>query len=108
VTELQGRTFATWTLTSCMLCLICAKDPCNKSIYVATLLSFFIALLHFSLELMVYQTLGWWTALQPLTVATVSALWMGLGWNYYTRDALGLMPTLSEETTIQPGGTKDD
>ena len=27
VTELYGRTFATWTLTTCALCLICAKNP---------------------------------------------------------------------------------
>lgn len=109
VTELQGRTFATWTLTTCMLCLICAHNPCNQAIYGATLASFLIALLHFVLELTVYQTLGWMTALQPLIVASVSALWMALGWNYYTRDANALlMPTLSEETTVQPTATKDD
>lgn len=33
VSELQGRTFATWTLTSCLLCLICARNPCVPAIY---------------------------------------------------------------------------
>ena len=33
VTELYGRTFATWTLTTCALCLICAKNPRVPAIY---------------------------------------------------------------------------
>ena len=33
VNELFSRTFAVWTLTSCMLCLICARNPCNPAIY---------------------------------------------------------------------------
>jgi len=33
VTDLQARTFATWTLTSCLLCLICARNPCVPAIY---------------------------------------------------------------------------
>lgn len=33
VNELYGRTFAIWTLTTCVLCLICAKNPCVPAIY---------------------------------------------------------------------------
>ena len=33
VTDLAGRIFATWTLTSCVLCLICARNPCVPAIY---------------------------------------------------------------------------
>ena len=33
MTELYGRTFATWTLTTCALCLICAKNPRVPAIY---------------------------------------------------------------------------
>jgi hypothetical protein len=33
VNELYGRTFATWTLTTCALCLICAKNPHVRAIY---------------------------------------------------------------------------
>ena len=33
VTDLAGRIFSTWTLTSSMLCLICARNPCVPAIY---------------------------------------------------------------------------
>jgi len=84
VNDLFGRTFAMWTTLSCMLCLCCARNPCNKIVYGATLASFVIALLFFLGELCVFKTLGWRTALQPLVVALISAVWMSLGWNYYT------------------------
>ncbi|RMZ53570.1 hypothetical protein APUTEX25_003392 [Auxenochlorella protothecoides] len=108
VNDLQGRTFAVWTLTSSVLCLICARNPCVPSIYGATLASFAIALLHFLLELTVFGTLDWRGALQPGIVATVSVLWMGAGWNYYTSYAPRAEPTcvrgVSEEVTV----TKDE
>ena len=143
VTELCGRIFGIWTLLTCALCCICARNPCVPSIYGrlqqaevgcltlwtnvqtkvatggslcstslwpagATLFSFVAALCFFLLELFVYQTVGWKSALQPLIVAGescnsgqfsaiwdsislsvlhpagVSTLWMGAGWNYYT------------------------
>jgi hypothetical protein len=36
---------------------------------------------------LVFRTLGLKTAVQPLVVASVSSLWMALGWNYYTANA---------------------
>jgi hypothetical protein len=54
----------------------------------ATLGSFVIALVHFSLELFIYETLTISTAIQPLVIASISSLWMGAGWNYYTKHAL--------------------
>jgi hypothetical protein len=105
VTDLAGRIFATWTLTSCMLCLICARNPCVPAIYGATLGSFLIALLHFAMELMLFKTLGLATALQPMIVAGISSLWMGLGWNYYTFVAPRAEPTMSEDITVTQ---KDD
>lgn len=84
MTDLQGRTFAVWTLTSCVLCLICARNPCIPAIYGATLASFAIALVHFIVELLVFKTLDVTKALQPGVIATVSVLWMSLGWKYYT------------------------
>lgn len=33
VNDLYGRLFATWTLLTCGLCLICAKNPTNSAIY---------------------------------------------------------------------------
>ena len=93
VSALQARTFATWTLTSCLLCLICARNPCIPAIYGATLGSFLIALLHFLLELLAYKTVGLKTAIQPMIVAGVSSLWMIAGWNYYTAFAPHAEPT---------------
>ena len=93
VSALQARTFATWTLTSCLLCLICARNPCIPAIYGATLGSFLIALLHFLLELLVFKTVGLKTAIQPMIVAGVSSLWMIAGWNYYTAFAPHAEPT---------------
>lgn len=86
--DLFGRTFAMWTATSCMLCLCCAKNPCNQTVYGATLFSFVLALVFFLSELFVFKTLSWQKVLQPLTVAGVSVLWMGMGWNYYTSMAV--------------------
>jgi hypothetical protein len=56
-------------------------------------LSFVVALIHFLLELVVFRTLGVKTAVQPMVVAGVSVLWMGLGWNYYTKYAPTTEPT---------------
>jgi len=33
VTDLQARTFATWTLTTCMLCLLCSRYTSVVPIY---------------------------------------------------------------------------
>lgn len=82
--ELVARMFATWTLLSGGLCLICARNPCVPSIYGATVFSFAVALLYVLLELLVYNTISLSKAAQPLIVAGVSLLWMGAGWNYYT------------------------
>ncbi|CAL8462404.1 g1937 [Coccomyxa elongata] len=84
VNELYGRTFATWTVTTCALCLICAKNPRVPAIYGATLISFLAALVHFSLELLVFKTMSLKSAANPMIIAGLSALWMGAGWNYYT------------------------
>lgn len=33
VTPMLGRLFAAWTSVTCVLCLACARDPTNRSIY---------------------------------------------------------------------------
>ena len=33
VNDLYGRTFGMWTTLSCVLCLCCARNPCNKILY---------------------------------------------------------------------------
>ncbi|KAL3137025.1 hypothetical protein ABBQ32_006614 [Trebouxia sp. C0010 RCD-2024] len=106
VTELCGRVFAIWTLLTCALCCICARNPCVPSIYGATFFSFVAALCFFLLELFVYQTVSWKSALQPLIVAGVSTLWMGAGWNYYT--TLSLDPDSSIVSEPETESAKRD
>jgi len=81
-TPLQSRTFATWTLTSCMLCVLCARDPTQSGIYYATMGSFAIAFGHFVLESFLYETIGK-GLIVPFLISTLSFLWMFLGRNYY-------------------------
>lgn len=69
VNDLYGRLFATWTLLTCGLCLICARHPTNPAIYGATLLSFVVALAHFSCELLVFRTISLKGAASPMAVA---------------------------------------
>lgn len=106
VTELCGRVFSIWTLVTCGLCLICARNPCVPSIYGATLFSFVSALLFFLLEVLVYQTVSWQRALQPLIIAGVSTLWMGAGWNYYT--TMSLDPDFSTPSEVEAESAKQE
>jgi hypothetical protein len=69
VNDLYGRLFATWTLLTCGLCLICARHPTNPAIYGATLLSFVVALAHFTTELLVFRTMSLKGAASPMVVA---------------------------------------
>lgn len=135
VTDLTGRTFAAWTLTTCLLCIVCARNPCNASIYGetgqpagqticspasspclplllpqspversaarapalnptrthpapppgATLLSFVVAIVHFTAELLVFKTMDWQFALQPMVVAGEG----GSGWFRVLINTLG-------------------
>lgn len=86
VSELYGRTFAIWTSLSCVLCLVCARNPCNRPVYAATLASFLLAIFHFTTEAAIYKTLTWGKAMVPGMIAGFSTLWMGFGWNYYTSE----------------------
>ncbi|KAK9805834.1 hypothetical protein WJX73_005799 [Symbiochloris irregularis] len=97
VNDLYGRTFAIWTLTTCVLCLICAKNPCVPAIYGATLASFVAAFAHFSTEAIFFKTISWKSAANPMVVAGISLVWMGAGWNYYTNLARDPEFTLSED-----------
>lgn len=74
VTPLYGRTFATWTLTTCFMCILCARERCDPAsgLFTATLLSFVTALAHFSLEVVVFGTMSVRAAASPGLVASVS------------------------------------
>ncbi|KDD76759.1 hypothetical protein H632_c115p1 [Helicosporidium sp. ATCC 50920] len=108
VTDLTGRVFGLWTLTTCMMCLICARDPTNPAIYGATLGTFLIALGHFVTELVWFRTMTLRAAAPVLIIASVSSLWMIAGWSYYTRDAALIEPSISEEVTATTRGLYKD
>lgn len=68
-TPLAGRTFSVWTAVTCLVCLVTASDPDNKSLLKVTLGTFIIALLYFILELFVYKTVTLRTAIRPAIIA---------------------------------------
>eukprot|EP00198_Chlamydomonas_reinhardtii_P004110 XP_001693446.1 predicted protein [Chlamydomonas reinhardtii] len=84
VTPLLGRLFATWTLMTCALCLACARDPSNKTVYLTTLFSFAVALAFFLGELLIFKTLSIRGAISPMIVASISTTWLTLGLDFYT------------------------
>lgn len=70
VSPLYGRTFAVWTSVTCCLCVITAFNLDDQPIFLATLLSFFAALLHFVTEVFVYKTMTFSNSLSPLIVSS--------------------------------------
>lgn len=99
VTDLLGRLFAAWTTVTCILCLMCARDPTNKFIYGATLASFLVALAFFIPELLIHKTMSLKCALSPMIVAGLSTTWMVLGYNYYTGHCLTASTLASKAAT---------
>lgn len=80
LTALGARVFASWTLTTCCLCILCANegaDP-SSSIYVATAFSFGVALALFLQELAYHRTMTLQSAMSPMLVAIISLVWMGV------------------------------
>uniref|UniRef100_A0A7R9V3N2 Uncharacterized protein n=1 Tax=Chlamydomonas euryale TaxID=1486919 RepID=A0A7R9V3N2_9CHLO len=85
VTDAFGRLFGTWTVVTCMLCVVCANNISNGPIYAATLGSFGVAFTYMTLEMAVYKTIGLRGAMSPLIIAGVSIVWMGLGYSKYVK-----------------------
>mmetsp|Transcript_7882 Transcript_7882/g.13532 ORF Transcript_7882/g.13532 Transcript_7882/m.13532 type:complete len:144 (-) Transcript_7882:107-538(-) len=83
VTDLYGRTFATWTVLTCSLCVICALNLSSKPIYLATLLSFVYAAVHLGTEAFVFKTCSLASAASPVTIAVTTSTWMAIGWKHY-------------------------
>ena len=78
LTPLGARVFAAWTGTTCVLCLLCAYEGANPTtpIYLATALSFVVALALFIPELAVHSTMTWQSIASPALVASASLAWM--------------------------------
>lgn len=71
-TPLTARTFSVWTFLSGSLALICAYHLHERGIYIATLLSFILAAIYFTLELIVFQTvkLKDWSVAMSFAIAS--------------------------------------
>jgi hypothetical protein len=86
VTPLSARTFGTWTALSSIIRLYGAYHIDNPAVYEITLWTFGIAFGHFALEWLVYGTTKLGKGLAgPLVVSTVTASWMVVQWEGYTR-----------------------
>lgn len=86
VNGLSARLFGVWTMLSAILRLYCAFDIRNKSIYNLTLVSFFLAFIHFVLEITVYKTATLTVGvLAPLLVSSISIVWMLTGYCYLSK-----------------------
>ena len=72
----------------------------------ATFGSFLIALFHFSIEVFVYNTVSVRSAIQPMIIASISSLWMGAGWNYYT-SYVSSAPAYVYSLCVYPHGMND-
>eukprot|EP00899_Mesostigma_viride_P022829 jgi/Mesvir1/3730/Mv15006-RA.1 len=70
VTDVHARTFATWTMVTCVLCLYTVYENVAGGVYKVTMFSFVAALVHFLLEFLVYKTMTLKTFLSPAIVAT--------------------------------------
>lgn len=78
LTELGARIFSSWTLMTCCLCLLCAKegaDP-STSTFAATAFSFIVALALFVPELAIHRTMTLQSAASPMILAIISLVWM--------------------------------
>ncbi|XP_059161799.1 ergosterol biosynthetic protein 28 homolog isoform X2 [Physella acuta] len=80
VSDLTARLFGTWTLLSGITRLMCALFIYNKVLYHITIMSFVLALCHFSSEVFIYKTATLTAGIiAPLIVSSVSILLMVVG-----------------------------
>ncbi|KAI0026619.1 hypothetical protein K488DRAFT_65689, partial [Vararia minispora EC-137] len=86
VTELQGRTFAAWTLTSAVVRLYAAYHIHEKVVYDMTLFTYLIAFGHFGTEILVFRSAKLpGPVISPVIVSTVSLGWMLYQYDTYVR-----------------------
>ncbi|CAM6102622.1 unnamed protein product [Calypogeia fissa] len=82
MTDIHGRTFATWTLLTCTLCFLTAITlQKNKTLYLATFLSFVYALAHFLVEHFIYKSMPLRGLATTGFFAGTSIIWMLWEWN---------------------------
>jgi hypothetical protein len=84
VTALTSRMFGAWTLTSAVIRGYAAYYLHVKPVYELVQLSYAIALLHYSSELLVYRTVRLnGPAISPFIVAISSTIWLWTSYSTY-------------------------
>lgn len=84
VTDFGSRMFGTWTFLSCVLRLYAGYRIDVPEVYLLTLWTFIIALVHFGSEWLVFGTMRVGTGLVPVMIVPfVSIAWMVLQWDFY-------------------------
>lgn len=82
MTDIHGRTFATWTLLTCTLCFMTAPTlQRNKPLYITTFLSFVYALAHFLIEYFIFKSMPIRGLATTGFFAGTSIIWMLWQWN---------------------------
>ncbi|KAI8787737.1 ergosterol biosynthetic protein 28 [Biomphalaria glabrata] len=83
VSGLAARLFGVWTLMSGVVRILCAFFIYNKTLYFSTLVSFIIALAHFTSEVFIFNTAALTIGIiAPLIVSSLSILMMLFGFRY--------------------------
>lgn len=84
VTDFGSRMFGTWTFLSCVVRLYAAYKIDVPEVYMLTLWTFVIAMVHFGTEWMVFGTMRAGKGLAPvMVVPVVSIAWMIAHWGFY-------------------------
>lgn len=74
-----ARLFSTWTTLACVLAVLCALNPDNHALYLATFISFVLANLHFTIEFLC-GNMTFSSYVRPMYFATISIALMLLAW----------------------------
>ena len=83
INDLSARLYGLWTLMGAFLRIACAVCIYNKAVYNLTIVSFFITLIHFFTETVLYETSSFSIGLvTPILITMLSILFMIIGYFY--------------------------
>lgn len=76
VSALAARLFSAWCSITCALCLLLSQNLDNRALFIVTFFSFAVALVFFTLELVVYRTVDLRGVWMQAVIAGTSLAWM--------------------------------
>jgi len=76
ITPITGRFYGAWTILAALIRFIAGFDIHNKQLFTLAYLSFWVALLVYTNELVAQHTIPLFNALPPLATAAISVIWM--------------------------------